>query len=118
MKLSEAIRLGSMLKPQVRDEMFAENGTCALGAAYEAIGLSGNNFHYQVSVPGWMQALIELPAPVCPQCLHEREGRILGDVVIHLNDDHYWTREQIADWVETVEAAQEQTQEQPVSVEA
>jgi len=27
----------------------------------------------------------------------------LYDMVIHMNDDHRWTREQIADWIETLD---------------
>ncbi len=30
-------------------------------------------------------------------------------MVIHLNDDHRWTREQIADWVATVEPSETPT---------
>jgi hypothetical protein len=29
-------------------------------------------------------------------------------LIFHLNDHHHWTREQIADWVETIERAQEE----------
>lgn len=39
MKLSEAIRLGSMLKPQGRGHLLFEDKTCALGAACEADGV-------------------------------------------------------------------------------
>jgi hypothetical protein len=27
----------------------------------------------------------------------------LSSVIIHLNDDHAWTREQVADWIETLD---------------
>ena len=36
MRLSEAIRLGSMLKPQAFDAFFDGVGTCANGAARDA----------------------------------------------------------------------------------
>lgn len=40
-KLSQAIRIGAKLRPQCRDGFFTDShGTCALGAAYEAV--SGN----------------------------------------------------------------------------
>lgn len=38
MQLSEAIRLGAMLKPQIRCGFFDGQGTCAVGAAADAIG--------------------------------------------------------------------------------
>lgn len=37
--LSEAIRLGSMLRAQHTDAMFGDGRSCALGAAMEALGL-------------------------------------------------------------------------------
>lgn len=40
---------------------------------------------------------------VCPQCRDAEFQRCLLATVVHLNDDHKWPREQIADWVETVE---------------
>jgi hypothetical protein len=40
MRLSEAIRLGSMLKPQQRGGYLDRHGTCALGAASEALGMA------------------------------------------------------------------------------
>jgi hypothetical protein len=30
-----------------------------------------------------------------------------NNTVTHLNDDHRWTREQIADWVATIEQAED-----------
>lgn len=95
MKLSEAIRLGSMLGPQVFDGLFDGNGgACAIGAAYLAIG--------QITGPlrdhfPWASHMTNQ----CPACPHR--GLINGAVVAHLNDHHYWTREAIADWIETIE---------------
>lgn len=39
MRLSEAIRLGAMMRPQTFGALSDERGTCAMGAAYEAAGL-------------------------------------------------------------------------------
>lgn len=104
MKLSEAIRLGAMLKPQIIGNYFNDVGTCALGGAYDAIGklmACGSDMHS----PVW--PLIEAEAK-CPACKPPRYSlvnypRCVGQVITHLNDDHRWTREQIADWVATVE---------------
>lgn len=113
MKLSEAIRLGSMMKPQGFYRLFDHRGhTCAMGAACEAIGVDLQEmFALSVHVgsakimnkyieSGWGE-LIRQQAP-CPEC-----GFIDGYLPItHLNDTHRWTREAIADWVETIEDAQ------------
>lgn len=118
MKLSEAIRLGSMLHPQVFNAMWEYDvsddfdpgfmfrkviGTCALGAAVMA---------------GYMTALFttqRLGLP-CPYCHYENERWSLDTMITHLNDNHRWTREKIADWVETVEVKQEQRDEVAVCV--
>lgn len=105
LKLSEAIRLGAMLKPQSFGSMRSCEAvpslgdvlglriiekTCAMGAAYEA---------------GYRSAPY-LGVSTCPACVHVGPVPYL---VMHLNDSHRWTRERIADWVESVERAQEPT---------
>lgn len=101
MKLSEAIRLGSMMKPQAFGAFTDGRGTCAFGAANEAVGLPVND----VTDERW-EALLSTRAkcPV-PHCACRR--RIVATVVHHLNDDHQVSRERIADFVESIERAQE-----------
>lgn len=41
---------------------------------------------------------------VCPACSGFPES--VFNLIAHLNDTHYWTRERIADWVETLESPQ------------
>ncbi len=122
MKLSEAIRLGSMMKPQAfgvfgsgveAGPVFGDvlglrvvivTATCALGAALHAVGhdmIYGDNVmalteHF--SSPAFLSVMNSR----CPACdvSHHFLG---GNTIAHLNNDHLWTREQIADWVETVE---------------
>ena len=115
MKLSEAIRLGAMLKPQWFGfaDSFGNTRTCAIQAAFDAIGQLGNRipaFHF------W--PIVKLDA-VCPEscCIAglSDDGVGLDNVIIHLNDAHHWTRERIADWVATIEAQQEQQQAEPVA---
>lgn len=110
MRLSEAIRLGAMLKPQgfgvLRD---ASGATCALGAALDAIG-HGENY---------TAAYIEFP--ICRASLIHpvRGGASIGMyVLMTLNDDHRWTREQIADWVQTIEERETERTEQATSEHA
>ena len=40
------------------------------------------------------------PVPYCPA------RKTTGNMIAHLNDGHHWTREHIADWVETIERAE------------
>lgn len=98
MQLSEAIRLGAMLKPQGFYHLFKDDHTCAFGAALQAIGIntSGDAIakgSYNIQWP-WTT----LPG-TCPEC-----GLQYGHAPItHLNDEHQWTRERIADFVQTIE---------------
>lgn len=106
MILSEAIRLGSMLHPQAfgklwcerRDGLFGpyiRESTCALGAAFEAVG----GYEARDFTP-W--SLFSVSA-ACPQCGVEAT---VSNQITHLNDDHRWTRERIADFIEELEQQQ------------
>jgi hypothetical protein len=112
MKLSEAIRLGAMLKPQAFGDYTDGVGTCAIGAANEAIGSSAD-----INTTHWESFLdMSVDQSSCPVCA--RSARVFEEsLIVHLNDDHRWTREQIADWVETIEQQHESTQAAPVAVE-
>ena len=99
LRLSEAIRLGAMLKPQVFGILRDGIGTCALGAALEACGIVANhlnNLEYVINRWPWTDAKFHN----CPGCGY---WGYPSAVITHLNDAHHWTREQIADWVETIE---------------
>jgi hypothetical protein len=92
MKLSTAIRLGAMLHRQcfLVDRVQVDGvtiATCALTAAFEA---------------GYAPHPFAMTVRSCPGCAYTRP---LAWVIVHLNDDHRWTREQIAAWVATVEPA-------------
>lgn len=94
--------------------------TCALGAAFEAGDCgsheetaknSGRAFR-GVIAEGQKYTVIEMPTDWintlyleadCPQCERREPLKVL---IPHLNDDHKWTREEIALLVERVEAAQ------------
>lgn len=85
LKLSEAIRIGSKIRPQCTDANFFRGGkSCALGAAWEAAGGA-----YEEFFTGW--SLIES---------HFRIDYFLMDRVASANDGGQ-TREQIADWLES-----------------
>lgn len=97
------MRLGAMLHPQGFGGLLYSARTCAMGAAYMAVGLGKHIGTMNVSP--WQQFLNE-PAPGCPEC-YVRSGIIIYGLILHLNDGHHWTRERIADYIATIEPQQE-----------
>lgn len=98
MRLSEAIRLGAMLNPQGWRRLKDFDGsTCAIGAALEAVGhkIIGGEADYRAA----RQAFPIL----CWFAPRGMFGPTVFETVWHLNDASGKTREQIADWVETLE---------------
>jgi hypothetical protein len=97
-----------MLKPQCFGDMHKHDQTCAIGAAMDADGVldAWENADRAVYVfDEWMEKYpIRREFARCPQC-HLRG--FVTDVIIHLNDEHHMTREQIADWLEHIEAQHE-----------
>lgn len=115
MKLSDAIRLGAMLGPQLRGGMYlpSSGGSCALGAAILAIGkMDDVRRTQQLPNQGGLRFRDITPASwrwiqadrTCPEC-HAGSPTSTYKLIAHLNDSHWWTREQIADWVATIEPA-------------
>lgn len=107
MRLSEAIRLGAMLKPQGHGELVHHGRTCALGAALDAVGALCSDYDaVGIRFPITRQVRLGLcPAPGCENYAHGHAT--VMETVFYLNDSHDWTRERIADWVETLEGPQE-----------
>jgi hypothetical protein len=105
MKLSEAILLGSMIRPQC-GALFMDGKSCAMGAALEAYGIPYNedtscDSPVLAALPRFSQSIAHLTdCPVCKGSVWEDSGY---KIVEHLNDYHRWTRECIAAWVATVE---------------
>jgi hypothetical protein len=115
MKLSEALRLGAMLRPQqAYGALFNDSngGTCALGAIADAVGLldtENNKYYGPIPEPIrslWRPVANVVCASACPQCGERAFGS--DRVIVHLNNEHKWSRERIADWIESIERAQEQ----------
>lgn len=130
MKLSEAIRLGSMIHPQgfgayakehntefLGHVVTTEIHTCAYGAGLIASGeevaaLLSNDTDALSPVPEEWVLFVE-SVVFCPEphCVHRGDGdqmifHLNGDqMIFHLNDEHRWSRERIADWVEQMETA-------------
>lgn len=101
MKLSEAIRLGAMLRPQTFGHYSDEVGTCAIGAVFQAVG-SDMGVGLSDDMGNQLDVANRSPCPVLG-CEHDHVNHA---TIPHLNDDHRWTREQIADWVQAIEDAQ------------
>jgi hypothetical protein len=130
MKLSEAIRLGAMLKPQAHfgfrrmvtrrvdgwrgyllHRTVTEIGTCALGSALDAVSKlnDASSFsHIWMQWPWTYDFEVDMPQAV-PQwaCLNGSRRVDIVNAIYALNDVSCWTREQIADWVETIERERE-----------
>jgi hypothetical protein len=104
-RLSDAIRLGAMTTRQAFNSYFVTDAsgevqkTCAIGAAAFAVGY--------VFTPGYdciPSVLRRWPILNTKQFDPvEKRARILVSVIVDLNDEHHWSRGQIADWVATIE---------------
>lgn len=114
MRFSEAIRLGSMLHPQCFGSLYRRlDGTtgaiiasCAIGAVYTALGYTAlGGITTEFDFLPWMK----LVSVKCPECGSEPHPSVSMQTVTHLNDTHHWTRERIADWVESLESGAEAT---------
>ncbi len=93
-KLSDAIRLGATFRPQCFSEFFAEGGSCALGAAKEAVGAI-HPFCLSERFPA-LAYNVEHPVTA------SRFKCDLYHTITNLNDVFGWTRERIADWVASI----------------
>jgi hypothetical protein len=110
MKLSEAILLGSTLHPQgfgdfrVAGPISGQLLTCAWGAAHDAVGMVDDDDDEPLN---WRWSTVEGEVH-CPQEECNRTQNYHGTMIVHLNDEHKWSRERIAEWVATVEPAESQ----------
>lgn len=98
-ELAEAIRRGCALRPnQVRGVLLlGPGGACALGAALAALGRDKD------VAPSYRTLEGEFPQ-MDRRVIHPVTGHDMNLTVAitTLNDDHDWTREGIADWLDTI----------------
>ena len=110
MKLSEAIIAGAKLRPQAFGHYFTgttrtDACSCVVGCVYEATFedavLSHDALVNQIEqLCSRFDLLRGHEKMYCPECAGEEcKHDCLLNILIHLNDDHRWTREQIAAWV-------------------
>jgi len=108
-ELALAIRNGMARRPiQAVGYYFqGRNASCALGAAYEGmyrLPAEAGNIHPSKDLQWFffcLDTVKRCPGDSCKKRLS------LAAVIVHLNDDHLWTREQIADWIEGAPAPAE-----------
>ena len=100
-ELAQAILTGAHRRPsQSFGSYFGpEGGSCALGAAYEGVYLLPHDVHD--AMPQRLDRFFHCLENVSRRCPAGCKKQIpIGAMIVHLNDDHRWTREQIADWLE------------------
>ena len=104
-ELAAFIRAGAERRPEQAygDYYRGTHASCALGAAYEGM------YRLPTDVAGtrptkdleWFFDCLEgsvrrCPAEACAKTLS------LASILVHLNDDHRWSREEIAGWLDTL----------------
>jgi hypothetical protein len=114
MKLSEAIRLGSLLRRQTFGPFFSSTncGTCAMGAALEAVGqlkqlnapktdATKINSRRVRKIWPWLKWRLDLHH--CPWCSRLESFPNVYYLIVHLNDDDHLSREKIAELMTKIE---------------
>jgi hypothetical protein len=98
-ELADFIRAGSARGHQCFGSYFDERGgSCALGAVYEGVYHLPRN-HGKL-VPDHLERLFRCLDEVTKPCPQGCKKRLpLASMIVHLNDDHRLTREQIAEWL-------------------
>ena len=98
-ELAEAMRDGLGHRPDQAFGAYFEGrrASCALGAAYEGMyriprDISGKRFLHLERLFDCLETLRSCPAG-CRKTVN------LASMIVHLNDDHRWTREQVVDWL-------------------
>lgn len=120
MKLSEAIRMNGMMVPQGfgGHSMGSVMEPCALGGALQSIGkqhankMDDNYCEVRQTWPWASRLYVDCPS----EC--GRGTNAVMSCIYHLNDRHRWTRQQIADWVASIEPQEEQADGGPGPVAA
>ena len=99
--LAAAILEGSRRKPQQSfGSYYGDDGgsSCVLGAAYDGVyHLPRVDHTVRPHRLDWLFDCLENVTKRCPVGCNKRIP--LGAMLIHLNDDHQWTREQMAAWL-------------------
>jgi hypothetical protein len=104
-ELATFIRAGAERRPEQAygDYFKGQRASCALGAAYEGMYRLPRNVEGMRPTKDleWFFDCLEGTIRHCPVegC---KKKIVLAALIVHLNDDHRWTREQIASWLEVI----------------
>jgi hypothetical protein len=99
-ELAEAILHGVVYRPEQAFGHYYEGrrASCALGAAYEGMyRLPPDAGSVRPFQRDRLFDCLENTLRSCPEGCRKRLP--LAAMILHLNDDHHWTRERIAQWV-------------------
>jgi hypothetical protein len=104
-ELASFIRAGAERRPEQAygDYFKGQRASCALGAAYEGmyrLPRQAEGLHPTKDLE-WFFDCLEGTIRRCPGegC---QKKLALASIIVHLNDDHRWSREQIATWLESI----------------
>ncbi|MEW6323736.1 MAG: hypothetical protein AB1635_21905 [Acidobacteriota bacterium] len=104
-ELASFIRAGAERRPDQAfgDYFRGQRASCALGAAYEGmyrLPREASGLHPTKDLE-WFFDCLEGTVRACPHagC---RKRLVLAAIIVHLNDEHRWSREQIATWLESM----------------
>jgi hypothetical protein len=107
-ELASYIRAGAERRPDQAfgDYFKGQRASCALGAAYEGmyrLPRQADGTHPTKDLD-WFFDCLEGTVRRCPA---ERCSKtlVLSAIIVHLNDDHRWSREAIAQWLEATNGA-------------
>ena len=105
-ELAQFIRSGATRRPEQAfgDYYRGRSASCALGAAYEGM------YRLPSQAGGlrptkdleWFFDCLEGSVRKCPHGNDCRKTLSLAAIMVHLNDDHKWSREDIAQWLESL----------------
>lgn len=103
-EIAAAIRRGIAMRPkQAFREFFVGNdASCALGAAFDGFGTFDSPEALASAVCCSIEGYVSVPSAT-----GEHRTRCLDDAIAYLNDERCWSRERIADWLETLDPQQE-----------
>lgn len=103
MTLSDAMRLGAAMVPQAFGDTFVRNGPIIVAAcAWSSVSIGLGFFDVVEMYRRYPELHKTMRCPACDKTGYFGGLPPLEELIVHLNDDHRWTREQIADWIDTL----------------
>ena len=102
-ELASAIRAGAARRPDQAfgDYFIGSRASCALGAAYEGMYRLARDMDGKRPTKD-LTSFFDCLEGTVRKCPIEgcKKSLILSAMIVHLNDHHEWSREQIATWLE------------------